>query len=33
MSQNNTGGDLIKAILAQAKNNQLLGLSGVKINL
>lgn len=33
MAQNNTGGNLIKAILAQAKNNQLLGLAGVKINI
>lgn len=32
MAQNNTGGNLIKAILAQAKNNQLLGLAGVKTN-
>lgn len=32
MAQNNTGGNLIKAILAQAKNNQLLGLAGVNIN-
>lgn len=32
MAQNNTGGNLLKAILAQAKNNQLLGLAGVKIN-
>ena len=32
MAQNNTGGNLVKAILAQAKNNQLLGLAGVKTN-
>ena len=32
MAQNNTGGNLIKSILAQAKNNQLLGLAGVKTN-